>query len=149
MKIIGAGGIVTKRYTKLADVSILHKYGTVTQIEYIVMNEGCGNVLSIKKGLLDLVKQQFNAELDNLVTKQGKMDILIGLTSPQLHKQFSSKGQPNQLHVIETLFGPCLVGPVPEGDSGNYIACGVNTNVINIEKEDVENGNLAKFLQYE
>ena len=149
IKITGAGGVVTERNTRVADVSILDIYGSVTQLECIVMNEACGHVLSIEKGVIESIKNQVDVNIDNLVTDEGRVDLLIGLTSPQLHKQLALKGQPNQLHVIETLFGPCLVGPVPKGENGNYKANQVNSNFINIEIENSENENYARFLEAE
>ena len=149
INITGAGGVVKKRKTKLVEVSILDLYGNTTQIECIVLNEVCGKVLTIGKEIIQSVKHELMANTENLITNEGNIDILIGLSSPQLHKQLSIKGYPNQVHIVETLFGPCLVGPVTKGSNGNYAKGTISSNVINIEVAEDENRHLMKYLEAE
>ena len=72
--------------------------------------------------------------------------ILIGMTCPCLHQQISIYGQQNGLMIIETRFGPTLVGKTPNGSYGNY-ECGIfNLGRISVAEEE---NNILKTMEAE
>ena len=132
ISITGAGGVVTKRKTQKVELSVVDANGQETQIDCIVLNEACGKLLPINKDLLEMAKSQFDINTEKLVSKGGEIDILIGMSSPQIHQQLSMRGKPNELHVIETRFGP-------SASSANII----------VDSDSVKNDELAKFIEAE
>ena len=151
ISITGAGGVVTKRKTQKVELSVVDANEQETQIDCIVLNEACGKLLPINKDLLEMAKSQFDINTEKLVSKGGEIDILIGMSSPQIHQQLSMRGKPNELHVIETRFGPCMVGPASKQQEGNYkngVLSASSANII-VDSDSVKNDELAKFIEAE
>ena len=55
----------------------------------------------------------------------------------------------NQLSVIETPFGHCLVGPVPKVSPGNYKEGQIRANSICMDSENIKDENVMNFLEAE
>ena len=62
----------------------------------------CGKVLPVENDILRLVGQQFHVDASDIINDGGKIDILIGMASPQLHRQLSLRGKPNELNLAQT-----------------------------------------------
>ena len=122
--------------------------GVETQVECIVLDQACGSVLPINK---ELLKEFDNLHilLDDIIHTGGEIDLLIGMSSPQFHKQLSMRGKPNQLAVIETPFGHCLVGPVQKGSPGNYKEGQIRANSICMDSENIKDENVMNCLEAE
>ena len=69
----------------------------------------------------------------------GEVDILIGMTKPELHEQLSLEMLSNGLAVKETRFGYSLVGSTRIGNQMNYRSGAYQINNISIIPDEEEN----------
>ena len=68
------------------------------------------------------------------------------MSSPGLHEQLSMVKLGNGLSIINTRFGPCLVGRAPEVNVGNWIC---NVSKVSILPEPEPESTLREHLQCE
>ena len=144
MDIVGAGGIVTNIRTKMVEVSIKSIHGDETVLECIVLDKACGKICPVDQS-------KFNEDEKSLLsstgvyTKGGDVDILIGMSVPELHKQLSFTTMENGLALIKTKLGYCLAGAARNLDEFNSraISCG------SITVTQDENEKLLGHLQAE
>ena len=79
----------------------------------------------------------------------SEVDILIGMSSPQIHKCQIIKEVPNGLTLIKTPFGYFVVGPVPNGTKVNYKDGLIQSNHVSLEYEDIKEETAFKFIEAE
>ena len=76
-------------------------------------------------------------DISHLVSKSGEVDLLIGMAHPFLHRQFSTRGNPNEVCVIETRFGLSIVGPVAVNNEGDHVKFSVNhVSIVEVNEEN-------------
>ena len=109
------------------------------------MEKACGNALPIPVKIVEKVIDKLQINPKHLCVHGGEIDLLLGMNSPQLHKQIHVYEELNGLAVVETLFGPCLVGKAPDGHTGNYDCSVVNVMSTMTEREV----DLWKFVEAE
>ena len=63
--------------------------------------------------LVNNLANRLQIDVDRLYTKGGEIDLLVGMSVPQLHKQIALHEDSNGLAIMETRFGPCIVGRSP------------------------------------
>ena len=114
INIVGAGGVTSRTRTKMVHFFVKDASGNEIYVECIVLNKACGRALPIDSGCIPRRK----------VCQRGEIDFLVGMSSPELHKQYTMEKLPNGLYLMRTRFGTCLVGLTPRSCSGNY-KCGV------------------------
>ena len=59
-------------------------------------------------------------EEKNIFKRSGDIDLIIGMSVPELNKQLSTTKLLNGLVVMETHFGNCLVGHMRNDEQSNY-----------------------------
>ena len=104
------------------EVIVEDRMGNKTPIQCIVLDKTCGNA---QKFNIDHMKSYFKGKKlpDDLVSDGGEIDLLIGMSCPRLHQQVTIH-EGNTLSIIETRFGPALVGTVPnENNEEESIVC--------------------------
>ena len=130
INIVGAGGVMSERYTKLVSVNMVDKLGIETEVEFIVFDEACGKAIPLSEEVLI----QFE-DYDIVNNTKEEIDILVGMSSPQFHEHRIIKGEPNNLILIETPFGNCVVGPAPRGRDGNYQRGSIKVNNVSVTEK--------------
>ena len=121
VSIVGAGGNIFYKSTKSCEVAIIDGFGYQTQLECLVLDETCGRVLPVSTQLSAAVQKKFGIDVSHLVSQNGEVDLLIGMAHPHLHQQYSIRGNPDEVCIIETRFGPTIVGPVAANNLGNHM----------------------------
>ena len=145
INIVGVAGEVTQRKTNIVDVTIQDRMGCQTEIQCIVLDKTCGNALKVDERVLTRFGETLPVAKTELHLSGGEIELLIGMTSPQMHQQISLFGRKNDVQIMETRFGPTLVGRVPDNLAGNYECGMVNLNNISI----IEEMELLKFVEAE
>ena len=134
ISIIGVSGLSVRKSTKVVDIFVEDRLGCRTKIQCVVLDKTCGNAISVDPRIVQSLERIGIS--GGMVTAGGEIDLLIGMTYPNLHQQTALYGNDRGLTVMETRFGPTLVGPVPYGSRCNY-ECGVfNTSRISFEDEE-------------
>ena len=85
--IIGTGGVATKVQTKLVQVDVIDTNGDTSLIECVVLQKTCGNVLPLDKKMVKKCKTVYKVDMSKLVTRGGRVDLLVGMSAPMLHQQ--------------------------------------------------------------
>ena len=67
--------------------------GVKFEIEAVLMDKACGNARPIPKATLDRVGTKFDINTNLLFTKGGKIDILVGMGKPKMHRQLGMHGE--------------------------------------------------------
>ena len=88
-------------------------------------------------------------ELSKIFTKGGDIDFLVGMSSPELHKQISMEKLPNGLSIMRTRFGSCIVGTAPNISNGNYECGAFPVNNISMLSDPLSGVNIWKRFQCE
>ena len=145
INIIGIAGNTIQRYTKIVDVIVEDRMGLLTPVQCIVLDKTCGNALMINRNVFASFGDIKVPEKE-IVTRGGEVELLIGMNCPRLHQQISLYGKHNSLMIMETRFGPTVVGRAPENYPGNY-ECGI-FNVCRMSLNHEEN-NLWKIAEAE
>ena len=83
----------------------------------------------------------------NVFTKGGYMDLLVGMSTPELQKLLSFEILTNCLSLFETRFGYCLVGF--KEINGNYRCGTFNISRVSILNEYPPNSTMWEHLQAE
>ena len=123
MKVLteGVGGVITEHLSEKAVFTVEDNMGVEFEIEAVVMDKACGNARPIPKATLERIESKFDINTDLLFTEGGKIDILIGMGKPLMHRQLGMHGEDDDdLCVVETRFGPSLVGTSAEHPNGFY-----------------------------
>ena len=110
IKVTGVGGETTQKETKVVDVIIKDRLSFQTKIQCIVLNQTCGKALKIDPDILSGIKDNFQISKESMFLEGGEVDLLLGMSSPRFHEQLSVHGPTNGLMIVETRFGPALVG---------------------------------------
>ena len=82
---------------------------------------------------------------EDIMTEGGDIELLLGMCCPDLHQQISLYSSKSGLSIMETRFGPTLVGVAPEELNGNYECSVFNLNFSSITEEK----DLWKFCEAE
>ena len=141
---IGVGAVSTQQFTEKVQLFIEDIMGRETYIEAIILNKACGNALPIPSDVIEKISEKFHVNPRSLFTSGGEIDLLLGMSVPQLHKQ-SGMQIDDGLCLIETRFGPCVTGKSNTFPNGNYESSLLNVNYIQI-KEEVD---MWRFLEAE
>ena len=142
---IGVAANVTPICTKMVDLTVDDRMGVQTSMECIVLDKACGKALEIDPVIFETLEKFIIPE--DIVVTGGDVELLIGMNRPCLHQQVSMYGNPDSIMIMETRFGPCLIGRAPENFTGNY-ECGI-INVGRMSLEKVEDNNLWKIAEAE
>ena len=136
INMVGVAGEIHQRRTEIVDVVIEDRMGYRTPIQCIVLDKTCGTALKIDPCIFSLLDENATIPATEIHTSGGEVELLLGMACPRLHQQISMYGQKGGLTILETRFGPAIVGKAPENSMGNY-ECGVfNTCQMSIVKED-------------
>ena len=65
---------------------------------------------------------------EDIMTEGGDIELLLGMCCPNLHQQISLYSSKSGLSIMETRFGPTLVGVALEELNGNYECSVFNLN---------------------
>ena len=95
ISIVGAGGVVTNRVTKLVNVTVTDSEKVETEVECIVLDEVCGRTIPVQKKIVE----QFKEYDIPWCTREEDVDILLGMTSPQFHRYKVLSKKPSGLTV--------------------------------------------------
>ena len=120
VSIIGAGGVTTTLRTKLVEFYVEDNLGVSTLVEGVVLQKACGKALPLDPTVIKECKTRYKIDESKLVTEGGKIDLLLGMSVPNLHRQLHVEEMSNGLNIWYTRFGPCVVGPTPIGSNENY-----------------------------
>ena len=143
--IVGITGKTMQKSTKVVDLIVEDRMGLQTSLQCIVLDKTCGNALQVDKEIFSLFGDIKVPERE-LVTTGGEVELLIGMNTPRLHQQISMYGKQNNLLIMETRFGPSIVGRAPDKFSGNY-ECGIfNLSAMSLCEEE---NNLWKLAEAE
>ena len=148
LDIIGAGGTTTTVRTKVVELGVKDKDGNVTVIECIVLNRACGRMLPVNMNIFN-EEEEILLKERNVFINGGDVDLLIGMTRPELHRHLSYKEMRNGLALIETKLGHCLVGSINNISEGNYESGSCNVTYLSILRENSDVCNLHEHLQSE
>ena len=130
----GVGGVITEHLSEKAVFTVEDNMGVKFEVEAVVMDKACGNARPIPKATLERIENKFGINTDLLFTEGGKIDILIGMGKPLMHRQLGMHGDDDDdLCVVETRFGPSLVGTSAEHPNGFYECSAVR--VISMDDE--------------
>ena len=115
LQIVGAGGVTRTVKTKKVKINTVDNVGNIHEVQCVVLSKACGRALRLNDNLIrDCGVSKLQEK--KIFTKGGEVDLLIGMSNPELHKQISMETLENRLIIMETCFGHCLVGanPTPE-----------------------------------
>ena len=147
LQIVGAGGVAKSMKTKKVKLHAVDRMGKSHGIECVVLTKACGRALELEKAIINDIGATRIKEKE-IYTHGGEVDILIGMSNPELHKQFKMETLKNGLIIMETCFGHCLVGPKPTKhiayEGGVY-----NTNWISVLHDDPDEMLWRNHLQAE
>ena len=146
VRIVGAGGVVSRRYTKLVTIDIIDNMNVETEIECIILDQVCGKAIPVRK---DIIEQFNHYNIPQVCTREEEIDILLGMSSPQFHRHRIVSGKPNSLTLIETIFGYCIVGPAPIENKGNYENGVIRVNNVTLLNERFDDEIIFKNLEAE
>lgn len=141
--IVGVGGVVTNKVTKIVYVTVTDSNNIETEVECIVLDEVCGKTIPIEKTIVDQFKE-YDIPWGN---REEEVDIILGMTYPQFHRHKVLCKKTNGLTLIETNFGYCIVGPVP--NKGNYERGLVGVNKVTVENSIRFDENICNNLEAE
>ena len=112
LQIVGAGGDVRTVKTKRVMIHATDNNGKNHEIRCVVLSKTCGRALKFNN---ELISESSLSKLrnKNIYTEGGEVDLLIGMSNPEIHKQISMETLENRLIIMETCFGHCLVGAKP------------------------------------
>ena len=136
--IVGVGSEVFKKQSKCVNVLIEDRMGYQTPIECIVLDKTFGMALKVDSSILSTFWENLPFPPNNIFMEDGERELLLGMASPNLHLQISLYGLRNGLNIIETRFGPSLVGPALQHLKGNYECSIYNLNKVSFVNEDYE-----------
>ena len=135
IKLVGVGRAVTHKRVQKVEVTIEDRSGKQTLIECIVLENACGKTIEIDNDTRAYIEKEMSLPRSKLVNSEGDVELLLGMATPQLHSQLSVRRHSCGVELIETRFGPCLVGQIPNQKDGNYI-CGNFTSGTVVGKLD-------------
>ena len=144
LEIEGAGGVKTVTKTKLVKVCVMDQSWNNHEIECVVLSKACGRAVRLDEKLIEESEVRKLRDM-NIYTEGGDVDILIGMTNPTLHKQFSLVPFTNGMYVMETRFGRCLVGS--NKTKGTYKCGQYNVNSIRVIDHDSDELNWRNYLE--
>ena len=142
---IGVGAIVTQQITEKVEFFLEDRMGNQVFVEAIVLEKACGRAIPIPVKTVEEISNKLQINMNHLYTKGGEIDLLVGMSVPQLHKQISFRDSGNGLSIMETRFGPCIVGRSVDKTIGNYIRPEYNVQFVSYDKEI----DLWKFVEAE
>ena len=145
---VGVGGVINRTKTKKVELLVKDNIGEQNIIECIVLNQACGRVLKMDTKIIENCGSKL-LEDKGIFTQGGEVDLLIGMSRPELHKQFSLERLPNGLAIMETRFGYCLVGPTRMEERINYKSKTYHVNKVSIVYDDSEEIMFRDHLQAE
>ena len=129
---IGVGGICTQQVTKKVNIVVQDKMGVETIVEAIVLDKTCGDALPVPRDIVENLRRKHNVNAEAIYSKGGEIDLLIGMSSPQLHIRTNKSEECDGLSMIETRFGPCIVGICEYGPEVRLEYENYNTQYIGI-----------------
>ena len=141
VKIVGAGGVVTEKRTERVDVIVVDSVGIETEVECIVIDKPCGRLLPLS-GNLEWLPYNVSRELQGL-QDGGDIDIIIGMATPKFHRQETIMEGPNNLYLIQTPFGQCVVGPAPKRTESNPYGL----NYVSLDYQNAADDNIIRNLE--
>ena len=97
---------------KFVDLTVEDRMGVQTSIECIVLDKTCGKALEVDPAVFETLEKFIIPE--DIVLTGGDVELLIGVNRPRLHQQVSLYGNSDSIMIMETRFGPCLIGRAPE-----------------------------------
>ena len=148
LNLVGAGGIMNSIRAKMVNVKIKDREGKEITIECIMLSQACGCVLNIDTSIIENCGREL-LQNRNVYTKGGEVDLLIGMSMPELHKQLSFQRLQNGTVIMETRFGYCLVGSIQNRQTSNYKHGEYVANQISIVTEESEEFMFRDQLQAE
>ena len=147
INLIGVAGKTIKKKTVIVELIIEDRMGYQTPIQCIVLDQTCGKALQIDHNILKDWGAR-NPLPKNLVIDGGEIELLIGMACPRLHQQISMYGD-EEMTIVETRFGPAIVGAVPnKKDEENLDGFGANVAKATLEDYHEEN-ELLKLVEME
>ena len=132
---VGVGAVLSQQVTEKVEFLVEDLMGKEVYIEAIVLERACGRALPIPVEIIEEVNRKCQINTERLYTGGGEIDLLIGMGCPHLHRQTGIYGDPHGISIMETRFGPCLVGPAPLYSNGNYESSVFNVHFVSISKE--------------
>ena len=121
----------------MVTVKIKDREGEEITIECIMLSQACGCVLNMDTPIIENCGREL-LQNRNVYTKGGEVDLLIGMSMPELHKQLSFQRLQNGAVIMETRFGYCLVGSIQNRQASNYKHGEYVANQISIVTEESE-----------
>ena len=91
INIIGADGIITRTRTKKVELFVKDTFGVETYVDCILLDEVCDKALPISTDIITDCGRLGRLELLKIFTNGGDIDFLVGMSSPELHRQISMK----------------------------------------------------------
>ena len=88
INIVGAGGVTSGTRTKMVHFFVKDASGNEIYVECIVLNKACGRTLLIDSGCIPEAKGV--QKWSELFTGGGEIDFMVGMSSPELHKQYTN-----------------------------------------------------------
>ena len=146
VSIVGVGGKILEKKVQQVEVLVEDRVGNQIMIECIVLENTCGKAVEIHPDVISLLETEIMLPKDELILKGGDIDLLIGMATPLLHQQISLKEHSTGMALMETKFGPCIVGPIPNNSYGNYVTGKYASNNVTI---NIQDENLQKFVEAE
>ena len=146
INIVVVAGEIIRNHPKIVDLIVEDRMGYRTPIQCSVLDKTRGKALKFDSQILSSLEKSITIPKNDIYMNSGEIELLIGMTSPRLHQQISMYGEQNGMLIMETRFGPSLVGPVPNNCNGNY-KCGV-FNACRVSLTEEEN-KLLKLVEAE
>ena len=148
LNVVGVGGSVNHIRSKKVKVVIKEKADEEFEIECIVLSQACGSLLELDDAIIKTCGRKILEE-KQLLNRSGNVDLIIGMCAPELHKQLSTEKLSNNLVIMETRFGNCLVGSIRSDTQRNYKPGNYHVKSISIAEDISEINNFRDHLQAE
>ena len=147
VNMVGIGGVITCVKSKKVNVTVKDNEGVESEIECIVLHQACGHALEMDNQTLEICGDVLKEK--GICKIIGEIDLIIGMTVPDLHKQLSTQKLSNGLVVMETRFGNCFVVQLGSEQRSNYRFGMYHVNKLSISYNDYEQSVLRDHLQAE
>ena len=148
LSMVGVGGVINRITTKKVEVLLTDKFGEETIIECIILSQACGQVVRMNSKMIEICGSKLLQD-KGIFTQGGEVDLLIGMSRPELHKQFSLERLPNGVAIMGTRFGYCLVGPTCMEEQVNYKPGTIHVNQVSVVSDASDEIMFRDHLQAE
>jgi len=106
VSIIGAGDVTATMRSKLVGFYVEDNFRAVTLVGDGVLQKACGKTLPLDPTVIKECNVKYKLDALKLVTKGAKIYLLLGMLSPNLHRQLHVEEISNGQAIWYTQFGP-------------------------------------------